>query len=305
MVKFSAALNLTLGCALLLCAGGFVTLTAQNAAGQANAVESSEAARGPVHGVEDAPPQGLAFEVASIKPSKSGGDHSSTSLGGGRFTARNTDLKTLMQYNAFGIPATQIMGQPGWMSPDRFDIDAKLDDVVAEQMKKLSREAETLWMRQMVQQMLASRFKLAFHWETMEFPVYALVTAKNGPKIERAKNTEGGASTSWGNGKLTAKSVTMEKLARTLSIALARELGRMVVDKTGLEGKYDLTLAWSPDDRSAVMTDASNENAAPPGPSIFTAVQEQPIEAEADGRACADTMIDYIEAFGEPGKKLE
>src|SRR6202042_2481146 len=102
-----------------------------------------------------------------------GGEHSSTSLDDGRFTARNTTLQTLMQYNAFGIPAAQITGQPGWLSTERFDIDAKLDDAVAEQMRKLGREAETLWMRQMVQQLLADRFKLTFHRETQEFAVYA------------------------------------------------------------------------------------------------------------------------------------
>ena len=299
MVKFRAALNLTLGCVLLLCTGAIGTLAAQSGAGQANAVESSEAARGPAHGAEDAPPQGLAFEVVSIKPNKSGGEHSSTSLGDGRFTARNTTLQTLMQYNAFGIPAAQITGQPGWLSTERFDIDAKLDDAVAEQMRKLGREAETLWMRQMVQQLLADRFKLAFHRETQEFAVYALVVAKNGSKIERAKDADGGPSVSWGNGKLTAKSVTMEKLAQTLSIALSREVSRMVVDKTGLEGKYDLALEWSPDNRSAAMTDTSNES-APPGPSIFTAVQEQlGLKLESAKAPVETVLIDHVEQPSE------
>lgn len=300
MLIFHAALNLKLGCALLLCAGGFGMLPELHGAGQEKAAEqSSEAARGPVRGAEDASPPGLAFEVVSIKPSKSGDSHSNTNLSGGRFTARNTDLKTLMQYNAFGIPAAQIVGQPGWLSTDRFDIDAKLDDAIAEQMKKLSRESETRWMHQMVQQLLVDRFKLTFHWETKEFPVYALAVAKNGSKIERAKNADGGASVSWNNGKLTAKSVTMEKLAQTLSIALSREVGRMIVDKTGLEGKYDLTLAWSPDNRSAAMNDTSNES-APPGPSIFTALQEQlGLKLEATKAPVETLVIDHIEQPSE------
>jgi uncharacterized protein (TIGR03435 family) len=238
--------------------------------------------------------------VVSIRPSKSGGSHSSTSLSGGRFTATNADLKTLMQYNAFGIPAAQIMGGPAWLSSDRFNIDAKLDDAVAEQMKKLSAEAETRWMRQMVQGVLVDRFKLVFHRETKEFPVYALVVAKNGLKIEHAKKADGGPSVSWSNGKLTAKSVTMEKLSQTLSIALARELGRMVVDKTGIDGKYDLTLEWSPDDRSAKTTDPSNEISAPPGPSIFTAVQEQlGLRLESTKAPVQTLVIDHIEEPSE------
>jgi uncharacterized protein (TIGR03435 family) len=300
VVKIRAALILTLGYALLNCAVAIGMLTSRNAAGQANAVESSEAARGPVRGAEDAPPQGLAFEVASIKPNKSGGSRSGTSLSGGRFTATNTDIKTLMQYNAFGIPGMQILGGSSWLSTERFNIDAKMDDTVAEQMKKLSGEAETLWMRQMVQQMLADRFKLAFHRETDEFSVYALVVAKNGPKIERAKNADGSPSVSWGNGKLKAESVTMEKLAQTLTMASSRELGRIVIDKTGLDGKYDLTLAWSPDDRSAAMASTQNENAAPPGPSIFTAVQEQlGLKLESRKAPVGTVVIDHIEQPSE------
>ncbi len=295
MVNFRAALNLTLGCAFLLCAGAIVTLPAQNAPPQ-----SSEATIGPVKEAEDAPPQGLAFEVASIKLNKSGGSRANSGFNGGRFTATNIDVKTLMQYNAFGIPATQIMGQPAWLSSDRFDIDAKVEDAVAEQMKKLSIEGRAAWRRQMVQQLLADRFKLTFHWETKEFPVYALVVAKNGPKIERSKNAEGGGGVSSNNGTLTAKGVTMERLAQTLTVVSARELGRFVVDKTNLEGKYDLTLTWSPDNRSASMTDTSNENAAPFGPSIFTALQEQlGLKLESTKAPVKTLVIDHIEQPSE------
>jgi uncharacterized protein (TIGR03435 family) len=295
VVKFRAALNLALCFKLLFCAGGIGPLPAQDAPAQ-----SSEAARGPVEGAEDAPPQGLAFEVASIKPNKSGGAHSNSGFNGGRFTATNVDLKTLMQYNAFGIPATQILGGPAWLSSDRFDIDAKVDDAVAEEMKKLSIEAKTRWMHRMVQEMLADRFKLAFHWETKEFPVYALVVAKNGSKIERSKNAEVGTSINSTNGNLTAKGVTMERLAQTLTQVLAREVGRIVVDKTGLEAKYDLTLKWSPDNRSAAMTDPSNENATPPGPSIFTAVQEQlGLKLESTKAPVQTLVIDHIEQPSE------
>lgn len=295
MVKSYSALNVTFGGALLLCAGAIFTMPILAASAQ-----SSEAALGPAQGSDDAPPPGLAFEVASIKPSKSGGSGINSSFYGGRFMATNTDLKTLMQYDAFGIPAPQIMGGPAWLSTDRFDIDAKVEDAVAEQMKKLSREERSLWRRQMLQRLLADRFKLTFHWETREFPVYALVTAKNGPKIERAKNAEASPSVSRSNGNLTAKSVTMEKLVQTLTTALARQLGRVVVDKTGLEGKYDLTLAWSQDERSAEMTDLPDEDAASPGPSIFTAVQEQlGLKLESTKAPVETLVIDHIEQPSE------
>lgn len=295
MAKLQAAHNLTLGCALLFYAVSVAPLPAQNAP-----EPSSEATLGPAFGAEDAPPPELAFEVASIRPNKSGGSHSSTGFNNGRFTVTNTNLKTLMQYNAFGIPEAQILAQPAWLSTDRFDIDAKLDDTVAEQMKNLGIEAKTRWMHQIVQQLLADRFKLVFHWETKEMPVYALNIAKSGAKVNRSKNADGGPSVSWNNGSLTAKNVTIGKLAQTLTIASSRELGRIVIDQTGLEGKYDLTLTWAPDDRSASLTDKSNDYAAPPGPSIFTALQEQlGLKLESTKAPVQTLVIDHIEQPSE------
>jgi len=286
VVRFHAALNLTLGLALMVSAVSTVMLPAQTAPAQAIAT--------------DATAKEHAFEVASIKPSKSGDSGSDSNFNHSRFTAKNIQLKTLMQYNAFGIPAAQIVGGPPWLNSDRFDIDARVDDAVVEQMVKLSREERTLWRQQMFQQLLADRFKLAFHWEMKEFPVYALVVAKNGPKIKPLKNAITGTSTSAGNGNLTARGVTMEKLAQTLTQELARELGRIVIDKTGLEGNYDVKLTWSPDDSSATTTDISNGNATPAGPSIFTAIQEQlGLKLESTKASVKTLVIDHIEQPSE------
>ena len=92
----------------------------------------------------------------------------------------------------------------------------------------------------------------------------------------------------------------MEKLAEYLTQVSSRELGRFVIDKTGLEGKYDLTLTWSPDNRLAAMADPSNENAAPVGPSIFTAVQEQlGLKLESTKAPVETLVIDHIEQPSE------
>jgi uncharacterized protein (TIGR03435 family) len=97
------------------------------------------------HGSADATAHGLAFEVASIKRNKSGGSHTISGWSGGRITATNIQLKTVIQNGAFGISEPQVLGQPSWLSSERFDIDAKVDDAVAEQMGKPSREERTLW----------------------------------------------------------------------------------------------------------------------------------------------------------------
>jgi uncharacterized protein (TIGR03435 family) len=274
---------------LWLCVAGFAMMTAKGACQAGTAAQKSAAA------TLELP----AFEVASIRVNNSGTSRSHSSSDNGRFTATNISVKTLMQYDAYGIPGAQIQGGPGWLNSERFDIAAKVDDSTAEQMKSLNHDQESRLTRQLIQQLLADRFKLAVHWENKELPVYALVVAKNGPKLEKAKDANG-TSINSGNGKLTAKGVTMEKLAQTLTGLTERELGRFVIDRTGLEGRYDLALAWSPEDRSAAMVNSSADNAAPPGPSIFTALQEQlGLKLESTKGTVEALVIDEIEQPSE------
>jgi len=240
-----------------------------------------------------------AFEVAAIKPNKSGGGHSSSGFNNGRFTAQNVSVKILIQYDAYAIPGPQILGGPDWLGSQRFDIDAKVDDTTAERMDKLPYLQRNLLMHQLVQQLLADRFKLAVHWEQKEFPVYALVAAKNGPGLHPAKDPNKDSRSS-NNGSLTDEGVTMTDLAQQMTQILSREVGRIVIDKTSLQGKFDLTLTWSPDNHSANFTNASADNAAPLGPSIFTAVKEQlGLKLEATKAPVEVLVIDHIEAPSE------
>jgi uncharacterized protein (TIGR03435 family) len=214
------------------------------------------------------------FEVASIKVNKSGSGSSHSRFKDGRFSATNETVKMFIQYDAYGIPARQIVGGPAWVDSERFDVEAKADDQSTTQMAKLDQAARSAMERQMMQQLLADRFHLAVHWDTKEVPVYALVLAKGGPKFSATKDPEGHSGTSASGGRLKATAVTMTRLAETLTQLLSRELGRVVVDRTGLDGKYDLELNWSPDNGSSAFSDGGN-NAASIGPSIFTALEEQ------------------------------
>jgi len=171
-----------------------------------------------------------------------------------------------------------------------------VDDTVANQMKALSRDQRRLLNQQMVQQLLADRFKLAVHRETKELPAYALVVAKSGPKLTATKDTGGGKGTSSGDGHLTATGLTMARLAQTLTQILSRELGRVVIDKTGIVGEYDLSLTWTPDDRSAAAANTSKDTPDLPGPSIFTALQEQlGLKLESTKAPVETLVIDHIE----------
>jgi uncharacterized protein (TIGR03435 family) len=184
----------------------------------------------------------------------------------GMYIASNVTLTNLMQYSAYGIPQRRIVNGPKWLYETRFDIQAKMDSATLEQTQKMSNTERRSVVRGMFQRLLAERFKMATHWETRELPVYVLVTAKDGAKLQTTMLTDSGTHISSERGTLTAKGVTMADLARTLTQESGNELGRDVVDKTDLPGRYDVELKWTPTD---------SDPSAEPGPSIFTAVQEQ------------------------------
>jgi uncharacterized protein (TIGR03435 family) len=239
--------------------------------------------------------------VAAIKENKSGGGNSSSNTNDGRFTATNVTLKSLIQYDAYGIPGPRILGGPKWIDTTRFDVEAKMDDAEAAQLKALDRAKNNEQTHAMFQQLLADRFKLAVHWETRELPVYALVAAKNGPKLQPTKELNGGSGTS-SNGSQTSRQLkitnqTVHELAEALTETVSGELGRNVVDKTGIEGKYDFELKWTP------QTDAapSADNGAPDsGPSFFTAIQEQlGLKLESAKGPVRVLVIDHVEMPSE------
>jgi uncharacterized protein (TIGR03435 family) len=121
----------------------------------------------------------VAFEVASVKPNKTGALGGSFVMPPGRFTASNIPLKVLIT-NAYQLSFFQVVGGPDWIGTDRFDITAKApDDAPPEQT------------RAMVRTLLKDRFKLVVHMETRDTPIYALVKARAddrlGPKLARSR----------------------------------------------------------------------------------------------------------------------
>jgi uncharacterized protein (TIGR03435 family) len=254
-----------------------LALAAPAARGQAATAPAANATAAPAAATaasasadSSAPP---VYEVAAIHPSKAGGFGSHTSSHGGTFNAANVTLKSLIQ-SAYDLPPIRIEGGPAWLTTARFDIAAKADDALGERLSHLDSKAEALAKQQMLQALLAERFRLAVHTESRVQPVYELVVAKHGPKLTPTKAE--GTSSNGGYGRLTIKGGenTMEVLAEQLS----RNVGRIVVDKTGIQGRYELTLTWAPDemrtprpDGSVAVSSAYNSSA----PSIFTALQEQ------------------------------
>jgi uncharacterized protein (TIGR03435 family) len=201
-------------------------------------------------------------------------------------------VQMLMRF-AFGVEADRIIGAPSWAQSNRYDIEAKVAPEDAPKLDKLKAEDR----RAMLLPLLVERFNLKYHHETREMPMYTLVVAKGGPKLTESKaepspspdDPPGAAGAPKGPmnmrgkmmmmpGRIESQGSTLEMLAHSLS----PQLGHTVIDKTGLTGKYDYTLQWTPDE--GMTPTPGGAGGGPPheenavqggGPSLFTAVEEQ------------------------------
>ena len=222
----------------------------------------------------------LTFEVASLRPSAEGERPSFRIEPGGGLTVTAEALKPMIQ-QAYDIPGFFVSGGPGWIGIDRYDISARSNDPASSAERTKRR----------LQSLLTDRFQLKLHWETKEIQGYALVVARNGPKLaesaggdERIQITGGARDTNGrflGGGRAKAQNATMLMLADSLT----RNLGVPVVDRTGLSGRYDFSMEWTPDapDSSAPLLEVIQsalglklENAKAPVQTIVIDAAQKP-----------------------------
>ena len=236
------------------------------------------------------------YDVVVIKPNASGSGSSGVDADPGSYKGENIPLARLMQ-DAFGLQsADQIAGLPGWAGSARYDVTAKSDAATAAQIGKLTHDESVQAEQTAMQALLADRFHLKAHHEQREQPEYALLQARGGSKLkpgdELAANA-GGMHTfnlSSGAPAMHADAVCLEKLTAFLS----RQLHRPVVDQTGLKGKFDMELHWSPDD--GTPADSTAERA----PGLLTALQEQLGLRLESVKGPVDTIVvDHVDAPGE------
>lgn len=245
---------------------------------------------------------GIKFEVASVKPDKSSTVNGLIKVlvnpAPDGFSASGVNLLQLIsiaygQPNSFSLLGAlnkdqlyfqndPISRAPDWFRSERFNIDARMDVAAMDALQKLSPGDRNLARQRMLQALLAERFQLAVHRETKDLPVFALVIPKKGSKLREA--TPGDADSKAGAGRggagsfqvlgkggpVIADAVSITALVQFLS---RQPLGRGVIDKTGLTGKYDFRLQWTPDDLSNSPDRAPVSDS--PWPSLFTALQEQ------------------------------
>ncbi len=273
------------------------------------------------------------FEVASIKPSAPQDMHRMRVMmrGGpgtpdpGQITYINVALRNLVM-NAYGVKNYQITG-PGTLDSERFDVTAKVPKGATKDDLKV-----------MLQNLLAERFQLKLHHDQKELPMYALVVGKNGSKLKEAAPEDPNAKDDGpplpppggrmpvgkdgapvmpkggrgmmmmiNNGRL--RLAANDQPVSALADMLSNQLGRPVVDQTGLTGKYDIALEFQPEEGSMMRGpmgamppppppsgggDSSSDAAAPPN--LFTAVQEQlGLKLEPKKGPVDILVIDHIE----------
>ena len=249
-----------------------------------------------------APAPGATFDVSSVKPNKDGGPSSVRVTPGGMLTVTNNNLRNIIR-NAWNLTNDQIVGGPDWIDSDRFDITAKAS-------KPFSQDEA----RAMLQALLAERFGLVTHNETRELSVYLLTLARKdgalGPQMKKSDldcaalfaavtaggkmperlpngNLPCGISVRAGQGLVVASPASMEQLTRNL----VGGVGRIVVDKTGLQGYYDFTLNFAPEGPPPPPGVPAGPAPDPSAPSLFTAMQEQLGLKLEPGRAPISVLV--------------
>jgi len=207
---------------------------------------------------------------------------------------------------AFGVEDDRIVGAPGWAKSNRYDIEAKVDAADAPKLDGLKMDQRRL----MLLPLLVERFNLKYHHETWQMPMYSLVIAKSGLKMKESKPDDPAAKDRHGQhglfmtgrGHLESTGTGIPFLIHVLS----GQVGRTIVDKTGLTGSYDYSLQWTPDDAPPPM---AGPDGGPPhgdgdddasGASLFTAVQEQlGLKLESEKAPVDVIVIDHIDLPSE------
>ena len=207
------------------------------------------------------------FEVATIKPSKPDQQGKGFMIRPRQFRTINTSLADMITF-VYGLHPAQIVGAPAWVTTEKFDVEATPDgegQPSGDQFKV------------MVKKMLADRFQLKFHDDKKELSVYALRVAKTGPKLVKstADADQGPSLFFRGLGDFPVRNATLQEFCDTMQAAV---MDRPVVDETGIKGKWDITLKWTPDESQFASMGVKippPSDAANSPPPLFVAIQEQ------------------------------
>ena len=272
---------------LLLGTAGLLAVAAPIVFGLLHATPSLAAS-----GTNDASGPAPGFASSSIKPSDPANPKVKFAFLTDSVTGTNITLQMVIR-TAYRVEDAQVSGGPSWVNSEKYDFDLKMDQSTTDKLQKLSDEQRAAEWFRMVRTLLEERFKLVVHREKKEVPGFVLVISESGSKLHEAKPGDtypnglsspsgptGAGTMRQGIGKLTVQGLSMVYITRLLTA----QLGHVVVDKTGLTGKYDFALSWTPDESQplvyrGISDDQRKAGIVPPpagsGPSIYAAIQEQ------------------------------
>jgi uncharacterized protein (TIGR03435 family) len=256
-----------------------------------------------------AQPDHLAFEVASVKQNKTTNQAGFQALPSGRLVIANVPLAMIITM-AYGLPiqSNRLSGGPDWIRSDRFDIEATPPPgaISAGASSKVRQDA----IRQMLQTLLADRFKMSIQRETKDQPVYAAVIGKNGPKLEKSKleekDCQAGPATfgdraschsiAGGRGRgMHGDAVDMSDVV----VFVANWTDHPVVDRTNLKGLFRIeTDGWLPlQAGQAPSPDAKGEDGKllVDQPTIFEIFNRMGLKLELQRAPVDMFVIDHIE----------
>jgi uncharacterized protein (TIGR03435 family) len=238
------------------------------------------------------------FEVATIKPNNTGATSMQALIIRGRnFATRASSLVDLISF-AYAVQVKQIVNAPDWSDKDRYDIAAVPEQEGAPNVEQL---------RIMVRKLLTDRYKLAFHHDKREMSAYVLTVGKDGPKLKptQLQSTLPGFFATPGSGGLTLHMInsTTGNFAGFLQMLV---LDRPVVDKTGIQGRFDYQCTFTPDDSqfgghpppmpAQGNNNGSTDTVTAAAPSLYDAVQQElGLKLSAEKTAVDIIAIDHVE----------
>lgn len=179
------------------------------------------------------------LQYATIRPSDLHAQGHRVRVTGNRLETTNTSLGDLLCF-AYGLHDAQILAAPNWVRSQKFDLTLETDT---------TGPTDELFWTSILQKYLSESFRLAFHRDIRELPVYVLTIGKLTPKIHVSRQSsrqlpELSITLGKKNASITATNATIADLASVLQRVV---LEWPVTDRTGLSGRYDFALSWTPD----------------------------------------------------------
>lgn len=228
------------------------------------------------------------FEVATIKPSQPDRPGRAFLWRGDRLETINSTLMSLISF-AYDLQQKQVIGGADWMNTEKFDLEGKPDTPGSPSSDQI---------RTMLQKLLVDRFQLKFHNEKRELPAYVLTVSEIGSKMTQDTSNQPLPGLFFRRlGDLNVRNATMGDFVHLMQSAV---LDRPMVDQTGLTGRWDFELKWTPDDSQfggmGMRAPAPTKTADDAPPPLVTALQEQlGLKLNSEKTSVDVMVIDHVD----------